>query len=450
MTKNTDTPFKSMPSRALTAAANWLRPVTSHGDEAAILIRLYGAESTAEQTRATVDTAFVIDRSGSMSGGPLELAKQAVDHACGHLNDQDRGAVVVFDDSVEVIHEIAKMSPAAKQALRAALTQVLPGGSTYLAGGWQAGAEQIAHARPMADQDARPQRVILLSDGHANVGMSDPAGLSPIVAGLRRRGILTTTIGVGEGYDHVLMGAMAEAGGGNHYFVSDTSDLKKVFEQELQEALNVVARGTTLTFTVPEGVLAYPQTGFPANRVGKTWTIEIGDIPAGDAMDIVFVLTIEKGFKGSEYAVSSTINWTSASDGTIDSDSPKIAAIRVGTPEEVEASPMDPLVAERTAIQRAAVARRQALEHHRAGRYQEATDSMDDAMVLFDLAPASDEVIFERRLYRDTKAGLAGPMSSGDLKRAYQLDAEARRGRSASKSRGPRRDPNAKPNDKQQ
>ncbi|MFM8592799.1 MAG: hypothetical protein ACKOCK_00195, partial [Chloroflexota bacterium] len=150
------------------------------------------------------------------------------------------------------------------------------------------------------------------------------------------------------------------------------------------------------------------------------------------------------------YAVSSTINWTSASDGTIDSDSPKIAAIRVGTPEEVEASPMDPLVAERTAIQRAAVARREALEHQRAGRYAASGQAMDMARYRLSMAPDSDEIFSERVMYDRMGTLASQPMDSAELKAAYQLDAEARRGRSASKSRGPRRDPNAKPNDKQQ
>lgn len=435
--------------RPVVSTGNWLRPVTAHGDEAALLIRVFGEESTEATKRASVDAAFVIDRSGSMSGNPLRLATHAVDHACGHLKDQDRAAVVTFDNAIEVIHEFAKMTSAAKQAVRLALSQVVPGGSTFLAGGWQAGAEQIAHARPLPDQAARPQRVILLSDGHANVGMSDPGSLSQVVAGLRQRGIMTTTIGVGVGYDHVLMSAMAEAGGGNHFFVADANELKAIFEQELQETLKVVARGTTVTLTVPEGVHAWPQTGFPAHRVGKTWTIEIGDVPAGDVLDIVFVLQLQPGFAEAQYSLGVRVDWTSATDGTIDSEVLALPAIRVGTAEEVAAAPLDPLVAERTAIQRAAVARRQALEHHRAGRYEEATASMDDAMVMFDLAPASDEMIFERRLYRDTKASLAGPMSSEDLKSAYQYDSEARRGRGAKKSRGAGRSSSTKPDGQQ-
>src|SRR4051812_13166368 len=164
--------------------AQWEKPlIATGGGEATLLVRVIAAtENETETSRAApLDVAFVLDRSGSMHGGKLELAKEGVDLAVARLRDADRAALVVYDDQVDTVQPLEPATPRLKASLRLALPGIDPGGSTFLSGGWVAGCQQIAEAPPCAGADdgaTRIRRVMLLTDGLANVGILDPAELA--------------------------------------------------------------------------------------------------------------------------------------------------------------------------------------------------------------------------------------------------------------------------------
>ncbi|MDF2759336.1 MAG: hypothetical protein K0S99_1968, partial [Thermomicrobiales bacterium] len=215
--------------------ARWERPLIAAGGGATtLLVRIIAApgDETETSRAAPLDVAFVLDRSGSMQGGKLDLAKEGVDLAVARLRDADRAALVVYDDEVDTVQPLAPATPRLKSSLRLALHGVDPGGSTYLSGGWIAGCQQLAEATTVANADAtatRIRRVILLTDGLANVGILDPGMLARHAGELRRRGIATTTVGVGQDFDEGLLSAMAEAGGGNFQYVANPEGLRAFF-----------------------------------------------------------------------------------------------------------------------------------------------------------------------------------------------------------------------------
>ena len=113
--------------------ARWEKPlVAAGGGEATLLVRITAAtEDETESGRAApLDVAFVLDRSGSMRGGKLDLAKEGVDLAVARLRDADRAALIVYDDEVDVVQPLAAATPRLKASLRLALHGVDPGGST--------------------------------------------------------------------------------------------------------------------------------------------------------------------------------------------------------------------------------------------------------------------------------------------------------------------------------
>ena len=130
--------------------------------------------------------ALVIDRSGSMSGRKLETTKSCARFLVERLRPQDRLALVTFEESVELLTPIG---PVDKKEILTTIASIQTGGSTNLSGGWLKGLEQL-RASPGEGQ----RRVLLLTDGQANVGIKDVATLGQLAQRAREDGISTSTI----------------------------------------------------------------------------------------------------------------------------------------------------------------------------------------------------------------------------------------------------------------
>jgi Ca-activated chloride channel homolog len=378
--------------------ARWEKPlIPASGGEATLLVRISAAtEDETETSRAApLDVAFVLDRSGSMQGGKLDLAKEGVDLAVARLRDADRAALVVYDDEVDIVQPLAPATPRLKASLRLALHGVDPGGSTYLSGGWIAGCHQLAEAKPVSNADAtatRIRRVILLTDGLANVGILDPGMLARHAGELRRRGIATTTVGVGQDFDEGLLSAMAEAGGGNFQYVADPEGLRAFFAHELQELFSVAATGLAITLVLAPGVDAELVSAFPADARENALEVAIGDLPAGDEIDLVFTVRSGRGNAGDLLPVGVTACWTDPRADARGEVNAALEPLRRVEEGEVTAATPDDLVVERAARQRAAAERRAGLELDRAGRFAESRARMRRSQDFLAAAPMTPEV----------------------------------------------------------
>ena len=268
------------------------------GSERFVLVELVAPTPArdAARRRTPVNLAFVLDRSGSMAGrGKLELAKQGVLEALDRLDPGDRFAIVTYDDHIDVVVSSAPASPEARHMAARALRAIEPRGSTDLAGGWLRGAEQVASHLGAGNVD----RVLLLTDGLANVGITDPAVLAGHAAELRARGIATSTIGVGEDFDESLLQAMADAGGGHFYFAGSLPEIRDHLTSEVGEALEVVARDVVLTLTMP-GATVRPLTPHPTDTFGDRTVVRLGELVAGQLARCVLRVRFPSGPAGAE------------------------------------------------------------------------------------------------------------------------------------------------------
>jgi len=189
--------------------------------------------------RPPVDAVVVIDRSGSMDGAPLDAVTRAVEHLFRLAGPEDRVAVVAFDDEVTLVLPLAHQEPRAAGRL---VRSIDSGGSTNLSGGWLKAAEVLA-------ADGRPEairRVVLLTDGCANVGVVEPERLASMVAGGRGRDITTSCIGFGEGFDENLLATMADADGGNDSWCAGPDQAATVFVAEFSGLQQIVAQNLTV------------------------------------------------------------------------------------------------------------------------------------------------------------------------------------------------------------
>jgi Ca-activated chloride channel family protein len=192
-----------------------------------VLLRVQ-ALGDAPTQRTPLSIALVIDRSGSMAHGKLHAAKACAQDLVARLHPQDEVCLVVYDDEVQVPLPLTSVA-LARHSIEAVLACIDSGGSTDLHGGWIAGAQQLA---PRTGQ-GRMCRVILLSDGQANHGVTSEDEISQQVRMLAQSGVTTTTVGIGSGFNESLMTAMAVAGQGNAHYGDRAEDLAEPFDAEL-------------------------------------------------------------------------------------------------------------------------------------------------------------------------------------------------------------------------
>ena len=412
-------------------STHWLKPVLpAGGGETTLLVRLIAAPDPNARLAAPVDVAFVLDRSGSMGGGKLALAKEGVALALERLRPSDRVALVIYDDEVEVVQPLTDATAEALTRLQRTLRPLDTGGSTFLSGGWVAGCQELANAPAGDTGRTRIRRAILLTDGQANVGILDPQELAKHASQLRKRGIMTTTVGVGLGFDEGLLFAMAEAGGGNFVYAENAMILRNFFAQELQEMLQIASTATTLHLTLPHGVRGELVSAFPVERAGKTLKVAIGDVPAGDVIDLVFTVRGEPGVPGEILPLRASCHWTDPSTDDHHRWDISPSPLERATAQEAAITPQDPLVAERAALQRAAAERRAGLELDRAGRYLESRARMAESVAYLRAAPQSAEVdlqMSESRFYADMPA--SAPIDNHERKAAQMREHLRRYGR---------------------
>lgn len=409
----------------------WSKPlVAESGGDADLMIRITaGIAPATSSRRAPIDVAFIIDRSGSMGGGKLEVAKQGVSVALGHLDQQDRAALVMYDNEIDLVQELAPVSAQAKQAMAATLRRIEPRGSTNLGDGWLVGCQQIARAMA-GPADTRVRRAILLTDGQANVGLVDPGQLAHHAGQIRARGVSTTTLGFGNDFDEQLLSAMAEAGGGNFEYIASPDQLVPFFTRELGELLAAVATGITLRITLPAGVRGELISRLPHERKGKTFEIVVGDLPGGESVDLLFHLTTKSGKAGDLLPVAVRAGWTDAANGSPAAWEGEPVPLIRSAAAVVAATASDPEVAEKVALQRAANAQREAMLLDRQGRYQESRRLLNDTADLLASAPQTDRVMFEVNAARHLAEHDASmPFAEHDHKRTASRASRMVRGR---------------------
>jgi Ca-activated chloride channel family protein len=260
-----------------------------------VLAEITAPGSRRERGRPPVCLAFVIDRSGSMAGDKLPLAKRAVEESLARLHADDRFALVVYDDRVDVVMPVTTATAEARREALDRLARVEPRGSTNLGEGWLRGCEQVGRA--LADEGVN--RCLLLTDGLANVGITNRDELARHAGELRARGVSTTTFGVGDDFDESLLQAMAVAGGGHFYFIASAAAIRDHVTSEVGEALDVVARGVSLQIVAPDGVRVEALSTYPTREGGGRTRVMLGDLTADEHVEVVLRLTFPYGQLGS-------------------------------------------------------------------------------------------------------------------------------------------------------
>jgi Ca-activated chloride channel family protein len=220
--------------------------------------------------RMPLHLAVVLDRSGSMSGGPLREACRCAAAILDRMGPQDRLALVAYDNRARVLRPCTPLND--KEETRRMLTVLDTGGNTNLHLGWATGIQELRKAH----QPGVISRVLLLSDGQANAGMVDPDSLAHECAEAQTAGISTSTYGLGRDFGEGVMTTMAKHGQGRSYYGESSEDLMDPFMEEFDLLSNLVARKLTLTLKALPGIRVIQRNGYLPNGEGS-WNLP--DLP---------------------------------------------------------------------------------------------------------------------------------------------------------------------------
>jgi Mg-chelatase subunit ChlD len=260
-----------------------------------IAVELTAPAAPAKRERSPLNLAVVLDRSGSMGGDKIARAREAALQVVRTLGERDVFAVVAYDDRIDVVAPSDRATPEGKARAAEGIAHLDARGSTNLCEGWLRGCQQVGERL----HDEEIGRCFLLTDGLANAGITDHDEIVRHATELRRRRVSTSTFGVGSDFDERLLRRLAEAGGGNFYYIEQARQIPDFIASELGEALEVVARDVELALTVGDGVSVRCLNEFPVTHAGGVARVEIGPLVSGQAVTLALRLEFPRGRSGT-------------------------------------------------------------------------------------------------------------------------------------------------------
>ncbi len=228
--------------------------------------------------RAATDMIVILDQSGSMAAeNRLPFAKQAIVDLLNRLTEEDRFALVTFDSSATLVSELTPVTLAERERLIRVVNTVQPGSGTNMSGG-------LFKARELAlrNRSERSRKMLLLSDGQANEGITHPGELNQIARSINESGLILSTIGMGLGFNETLMASLADHGMGSYAYLEHLGGLGEILARNLTDSRKVYARSSELELTLSPGVTLVDAGGYPLSPVSPTVVrVPIGQILSG-------------------------------------------------------------------------------------------------------------------------------------------------------------------------
>ena len=250
-------------------------------DRITLMLDLTAPDSPGSLDRPGQAVEVVLDRSGSMQGAPFEAAKQSLLRLVDRLAPQDSFGLVIFDDATTIISPLRTMKEHHLPSLRQAILAMEVGGSTNISSGYLLGLNELSHAKTSSGST-----LILISDGHANAGECNPDFFLQVAQKAALKRVTISSIGLGTGYDEVLLEAAAQGGGGVHRFAATIDEAIGAIAEEVEHLLDKSVVNTVLRIKPITGVHGAPGVEllqpFPVLHNGDEYLVQLGDMYAGE------------------------------------------------------------------------------------------------------------------------------------------------------------------------
>ncbi len=386
---------------------------TQNAHQVAMLVTLSGQ---APASRLPINVALVLDRSGSMGGEPLEAAKEAAARFAQFLGPNDTVSVVAFDDEVQTVFGPAR---AGDHQVGDAIRRIDVGATTNLSGGWLKGREHVSSGMVEGTN-----RIVLLTDGMANQGITDPDQLCSMARGAFDDRVTTTCIGFGGEFNEDLLESMANAGGANYWYIESIDQMGPVFDEEIEGLVSLVAQNAAvrirLTHAGVQGVTLVQD--LPVERPADgSFAVTIGDVYATSPRELGLIFHVDN---------LEAMGPTTLGEVEIKAD----VVTDVGIEHRTTIMPVvanldgadhpDPQVDTTITRFKTAQARRKAVKSADRGDFDEAAKSLRGAHVLLSRLPMTDQVMEEM----DDLDVEASRMEQGDY--LAEVDAKYHKARS--------------------
>jgi Ca-activated chloride channel family protein len=258
----------------------------------------YVSTAATPASRPPLNIALVLDRSGSMAEDKkLGYTMNAAREVIANLSDRDIISIIAFNERVLVLSPAGRAVN--KEFLFHRLEEIAPEGYTDLSAGLLEGIAQVNSQAA----EGQVKQVILLTDGKANRGVTNPAAVRKLVEKARAKGVGLSALGCGTDYDEKLLRDMADAGGGRYTYVRAPEQIPDAFREELHGLLEVVAQNARLEISVEQGSITkvFGQTW---DRAASSHQINIGNVRAGERGVVLLTL------KPADYKAGNTVRAT--------------------------------------------------------------------------------------------------------------------------------------------
>jgi Ca-activated chloride channel family protein len=341
--------------------------------QTAYLRIVIGTARRPDVNRAPMNIALVIDRSGSMSGyGRIENARRAAQMAVERLGRNDILSVVSYDDRIDV--EVPATKVTSPERIKERIERLTPRGSTAIHAGLLVGANEI---RKFKSSD-RVNRIILLSDGLANVGPSKPSDFVSLGRELASEGITVSTIGLGSGYNEDLMAGLARAADGSHAFVQESADLAGFLAREFDDALGIVGQQVEIIITLKDGVKPMRAMGRDAEIRDNRLVYKVGALFGGAEQVLLAELDVGAlAVQDASDIARIELSYSDAASGKRVSAA-AAASARFVEDRELSEKSVNPIVVRDVATLQSREARQEAIRLRDAGRADEAKRKFED------------------------------------------------------------------------
>jgi len=280
--------------------------LTGSMNDAYLFVEVEAPDEIVEDERKSqpLEIALVLDVSGSMAGPPIEAAKEAAARLVEGIGEKDRATLVTFDSQVKTVCELTEMTTKNRKVLVDAIRSLEAGSMTALHGGWRQAADELVRSGSEAIR-----RIVLLSDGHANVGETSPTTLGHEAAKMASQGVYTTCVGIGDGYSTVQLQALAENGGGRLHDAERPHEIVEVVTAELREVVKTTADNVRLELGFPSRARVTCLSGYPANFADGAATFQLGSMMASGKREAVLRLRFSDRFRESEVEILCAARW---------------------------------------------------------------------------------------------------------------------------------------------